>query len=222
LVTSGTSGALRNFVAGSIGYLNVALNPQGKYSCTHSATSSTLIPAAGCTITLPVSSPNFSRSNRYQDGAAYANDSWKATPKLTINLGLRWEIYGPQHSQQPGYDSNFFLGTGSNIWDQVRTPVDDPRYCSNGRLWNLNKTQFAPKVGFAWDPFGNGKTSVRGGYSMSYERNFNNVTFNVIQNPPNYAVVAFTSADNGGVPIPISNNNFSTFGTGTGTKLLPP
>ena len=223
LVTSGTSGALRNFISGSIGYLNVALNPQGKYPCTHAAGSSTLIPTAGCTINLPVSSPNFSRSNRYQDGAAYANDSWKIKPRLTLNIGLRWEIYGPQHSQQPGYDSNFFMGTGTNIWDQIRNGQLMTRATApNGRLWNLNKTQFAPKVGFAWDPFGNGKTSIRGGYSMSYERNFNNVTFNVIQNPPNYAVVAFTSADNGGVPIPISNNNFSTFGTGTGTKALSP
>jgi len=223
LVTSGQAGALKNFVSGSIGYLNVALNPQGKYPCYHGPTSSTLIPTAGCTLNLPVSSPNFSRSNRYQDGAAYANDSWKASPKLTLNLGLRWEIYGPQHSQQPAYDANFFFGSGTTKWDQIRNgSVLTRATAPNGRLWNLNKTQFAPKVGFAWDPFGTGKTSVRGGYSMSYERNFNNVTFNVIQNPPNYAVVAFTSADNGGVPIPISTNNFSTFGTGTGTKALSP
>ena len=43
-------------------------------------------------------------------------------------------------------------------------------------------------------PVGNGKTSIRGGFGLSYERNFNNVTFNVIQNPPNYGVVAFTTA----------------------------
>jgi len=221
LVQTGTTGALKNFIAGGMGYLNVAIDPNGVYPCSKNATGAYVVTSA-CEIQEPVSSPNFSRSNRYQDGAAYADDAWKITPKFTLNLGLRWEIYGPQHSQKPGYDANFFMGAGDNPWDQIRngkilTRNDAP----NGRLWNLNKKQFAPKVGFAWDPFGNGKTSIRGGFGISYERNFNNVTFNVIQNPPNYAVVAFTSADNGGSIIPVSTNNFSTFGTGSGLKPLP-
>jgi hypothetical protein len=44
--------------------------------------------------------------------------------------------------------------------------------------------------------FGDGKTSLRGGYGLAYERNFGNVTFNVIQNPPNYAVLSlFNNVD---------------------------
>jgi hypothetical protein len=222
LVTSGAKGALTNFVGGGLGMLQVAINPNGAYPCYKNEDGS-YNQTAACTINLPVSSPNFSRSNRYQDGAAYANDSYKASSKLTLNLGVRWEIYGPQHSQKPAYDANFFMGTGDNIFEQIRSgQVKTRETAPNGRLWNLNMKQFAPKFGFAYDPFGNGKTSIRGGYSISYERNFNNVTFNVIQNPPNYGVVSFTAAgDNGGKPIPISTNNFSTYGTGTGTKLLP-
>jgi Carboxypeptidase regulatory-like domain len=221
LVQSGTKNSLVNFYAGGMGYLNVAIDPKGAYPCVKDS-SGHYINTPECNIQLPATSPNFSRSNRYNDGAAYANDSWKIDPKLTLNLGLRWEIYGPQHSQKPEYDANFFPGAGDNPWEQIRNgEVKTRQTAPNGRLWNLNKAQFAPKIGFAWDPAGNGKTSVRGGYSISYERNFNNVTFNVIQNPPNYAVVAFTSADNNGAIIPISTNNFSVFGEGTGLKQLP-
>jgi len=222
LVQSGSKGALSNFIGGGLGYLNVAVNPNGVYPCYRDVTTGAYIVDPSCEIQLPVTSPNFSRSNRYQDGSAYASDAYKVSPKLTLNMGLRWEVYGPQHSQRPGLDANFFPGNGGDPWDSIRNgQILTRSNAPNGRLWNLNKTQFAPKFGFAYDPTGNGKTSIRGGYSISYERNFNNVTFNVIQNPPNYGVVAFTTADNGGALIPISTNNFSTFGTGTGVKALP-
>jgi hypothetical protein len=222
LVQSGSKGALSNFISGGIGFLNVAIDPKCAYPCVLDASGHAIVTSA-CQIQLPAVSPNFSRSNRYQDGAAYVNDSYKVSPRLNLNAGLRWEIYGPQHSQRAGYDSNFFFGSGDNIFEQIRNGGLKTRETApNGRLWNLNLKQFAPKIGFAYDPQGNGKTSIRGGFGLSYERNFNNVTFNVIQNPPNYAVVAFTAADNGGDNIPISTNNFSTFGTSNGLKALPP
>ena len=222
LVQSGSKGALSNFINGGLGYLNVAINPNGVYPCTRSIATGAYNIDPSCEIQLPATSPNFSRSNRYQDGSAYASDSFKATDHLTLIGGLRWEIYGPQHSQKASNDANFFFGSGNDEWDQIRNgQILTRENAPGGKLWNLNKLQFAPKLGFAYDPFGNGKTSIRGGYGISYERNFNNVTFNVIQNPPNYGVVAFTTADNNGQLIPISNNNFSTFGTGTGAKYLP-
>jgi hypothetical protein len=89
-------------------------------------------------------------------------------------------------------------------------------------LWNPDYNNLAPRLGFAWDVFGNGSTSVRGGYGMAYERNFGNVTFNVIQNPPNYATVQVTpSVVTGGV-IPITANNLGPFaGSGIQRPLLP-
>ncbi|MGH9932795.1 MAG: TonB-dependent receptor, partial [Pyrinomonadaceae bacterium] len=89
-----------------------------------------------------------------------------------------------------------------------------------GALWKKDLNNFAPRVGFAWDIFGDGKTSLRGGYGMSYERNFGNVTFNVIQNPPAYSVVALTA----GVDVPslaISRNNSGPL-AGSGTTIRLP
>jgi hypothetical protein len=220
LVQSGSNKALQNFINGNLQEVEFAINPQGAFPCYQDGTDGGYVQTSACTIQLPATSPNFSRSNRYDDGSLYANDSYKVSPKLTLNLGLRWEIYGPQHSQKASNDANFFPDyTQKDVWDSIRNGhVMTRANAPNGRLWNLNKKQFAPKVGFAYDPFGNGKTSIRGGYGISYERNFNNVTFNVIQNPPNYAVVAFVNKAN---PYPINNENLGVFATGTGSKLLP-
>lgn len=216
LVQTGTKNGLTNFLAGNIGYENVAINPNGVYPCKRDPATNKYIYTSDCMVQTPATSPNFSRSNRYQDGAAYFSDSWHATPQLTVNAGLRWEIYGPQHSQKPMYDSNFFFGSGGSIYDQIRNGGLKTRETApNGRLWNLNLKQFGPRLGAAYDLFGNGKSVIRAGYALSYERNFNNVTFNVIQNPPNYAVLALTT----GTPITVDNLGF--YGGNNGSVPLP-
>ena len=215
LVQTASKGALVNFIDGNLGYLSVALNPNGVYPCIRDAGGNYQV-TPDCEISLPATSPNFSRSNRFQDGAGYVSESFKATTRLTVNAGVRWEIYGPQHSQRAGLDANFFPANSGNLFDDIRNgQVLTRDKAPNGRMWNLNLLQFGPRAGFAYDIFGNGKDSIRGGFALSYERNFNNVTFNVIQNPPNYAVVALTSGT------AINNNNLNVFGTGTGMVALP-
>jgi hypothetical protein len=55
-----------------------------------------------------------------------------------------------------------------------------------GQLWEPDRGTIAPPAGFAYDLFGNGKSSLQGGLGISYARNFDNA-FNVIQNAPNQA-----------------------------------
>ena len=199
---------LDNLVLGNVRQFQVAINPQGKYPLD--------------TITLPVSAPSFSRNNRYNEGAFYVNDSWKIHPRVTLNLGLRWDYFGVQHNTDRSLDSNFYYGAGSTEQERVANGrISLAQDSAVGDLWQQDWNNFGPRVGVAWDVFGDGKTSLRGGYGISYERNFGNVTFNVIQNPPNYAVVSIVAGQTGFPTIPITTDNLGPFATGTGTRILP-
>jgi hypothetical protein len=204
------------------------VDPQGKLPCV-AATDGTLIQTPGCTVTPPLSSAVYGRSYRYKDWAIYAQDSFRITPRLTINYGLRYEHYGVQHNNDPTLDSNFYLGSGPGIPQQVangqvfiadKSPI--------GQFWAPNWGTAAPRVGFAYDVFGDGKTSLRGGYGMSYERNFGNVTFNASFNPPASAVVnaVCSSGTNGsvgpGCGAVVTNNDLGILGIPGPAQVLPP
>jgi Carboxypeptidase regulatory-like domain len=208
--------SLDAMLAGTIYSYQVAIDPNNTYPCQTDITTDLPINPAGCTINLPVSQPRFGRNNLFNDGSVYGMDNWKITKRLNLSLGLRWEYYGVQHNSDPALDSNFYY-SGILTPASVRAGVVSPTPSSPiGELWQPSKKDFAPRIGFAYDLFGDGKTSIRGGYGISYERNFGNVTFNVIQNPPNYAVVSLASP--AGFTLP--TDNLGPF-AGTGTKQLP-
>jgi outer membrane receptor protein involved in Fe transport len=208
--------SLDAMLAGTIFSYQIAINPNGVFPCQTDITTGLPINPASCTINLPATAPAFNRNNRFNDGAAYGTDTWKVRPRLTLNLGLRWEYFGVQHNANPQLDSNFYY-TGALNAASVRGAVVSKAPSSPlGQLWKLSPRNFGPRIGFAYDLFGNGKTSIRGGYGISYERNFGNVTFNVIQNPPAYAVVQLS-----GGPYPLPTENLGPF-AGTGSKILPP
>ena len=212
---------LDNALTGQAGWFQVVIDPQGKFPCVKDVNGVYNVTPA-CSINLPAVQPSFARSNRYNDFAFYGQDGWKVSRRLTLNLGLRWEYYGVQHNKDPKLDSNFVFGTGTNIFDKIRngqvnTIAATPNSPASpvGGLWRKNLHNFAPRVGFAYDLFGDGKTSLRGGYGISYERNFGNVTFNVIQNPPAQFNGVFQGEQ------PIQSTNLGPFAGSTGTKFLP-
>ncbi|MCU1284866.1 MAG: TonB-dependent receptor [Acidobacteriales bacterium] len=211
--------AVENFLSGNLFSFQAAVDPQGKLPCPVDVNNK-VVQTPSCTLTLPVTPPSFSRNNRYNDWAAYGQDSWKVTPRLTLNLGLRYEYYGPQHNANPNLDSNFYYGTGTTLPEKIRTgQVFTVPNSPIQSLWEPDRNNWAPRLGFAWDVFGTGKTSFRGGYGISYERNFGNVTYNVIQNPPAYAVISLVAGAD--VPtIPLTTDNAGPL-AGTGTKPLP-
>jgi len=208
---------LDNLMTGNSGWFQVVINPQGKFPCVKSLQGVYNVTPA-CTINLPATQPSFSRSNRYNDFAFYGQDTWKIRPRLTLNLGLRWEYYGVQHNVDPSLDSNFVFGSGSDLLTKIRNgQVDTVPNSPVGGLWQKNLHNFGPRVGFAYDLFGDGKTSLRGGYGIAYERNFGNVTFNMIQNPPGQFNAFFQVADKSQ---PLATTNLGPF-AGSGSKFLP-
>ncbi len=111
-----------------------------------------------------------SNNPRTFEFALFLQDDWKLSPRLTLNLGVRWEPYLPFIDQGDKF-SQFRAGVQSVVFPTA--PVGavfpgDPgvsRSTIQERWANL-----APRVGFAWDPFGNGKSSVRGGYGVFYSQ----------------------------------------------------
>ena len=213
--TTNFSTSIENFLNGVLGQFQSAIDPQGKFPCGAAG----VVP--GCTVTLPVGPPVFARSNRYHEFGTYFEDSWKATNRLTFNLGMRWDYFGVQHNKDPNLDSNYYDAQGGNIFSNIRngSVATVPNSPIHG-LWKKDWNNFGPRLGVAYDLFGNGKTALRGGWGISYERNFGNVTFNVIQNPPAYAVISILPSDVGGT-IPITTDNAGPLGGSSGSKALP-
>jgi hypothetical protein len=211
-------GGIKNMMppVGILTNFQAAVNPKGKLPCVRNPYTGKLTQDPGCMITLPAGPPSFARSERFHDWAVYAQDAFRITPKFSFNYGLRYEYYGVQHNNHEELDSNYYFGSGSNFYQQIRNgqvmiAPDSPAH----GLWRPQYGTAAPRVGFAYDVFGNGRTSVRGGAGISYERNFGNVTFNVIQNPPNYAVVVLNGT-------PVTSLNSGPLAGASGDVPLPP
>ena len=142
-----------------------------------------------CTVTPPLPAASYARSYRYKDWDLFAMDSFRITRRLTINYGLRYEHYGVQHNNKQDLDSNFYPGAG-DFAESIRTgQVMVTQKSPIGQFWQNRWGTAAPRVGFAYDVTGDGKTALRGGFGISYERNFGNVTYNASFNPPASAVI---------------------------------
>jgi hypothetical protein len=112
--------------------------------------------------------------------ALYAQDDWRVNQRLTLNLGLRWDA-----------NVGLLFDQTNNRTIELLRQLDDPRAREiTGDADQLARTtpswkEFQPRLGFAYDPTGDGRSVVRGGYGLFYDQIFQNLTlFSFTQSTP--------------------------------------
>lgn len=115
---------------------------------------------------------------RQRDWALFLHDDWKVRRNLTLTLGLRYEVFGSISDSHRL--TNLIFGEGQSFTERLaRARVD---YVD--RLYPTRYRNFGPRFGFSWDPSSSGKLSIRGGYSLGYDRIFSLRIASYAANPP--------------------------------------
>ncbi len=113
----------------------------------------------------------------------FFNDDFKLRPNLTLNLGVRWDWFGRLIEDQNRTTKFDLDNAGTNIFERVALGGFSPA----DQLSSDDYNNIAPRIGLAWDPFGDGKMSIRAGYGVAFNGAVYNPLANSRWNPPFYS-----------------------------------
>ena len=124
--------------------------------------------------------------NKIVEGAwgLFVQDSYKLKPNLTLSLGLRYDW-----NSTPSEAANRFsvFNPAADALVQVGSP-------GFGQIYQTNNKNFQPRLGVAWDPWGDGRTSIRAGYALLTQQPVTNIASDLTQNPPFATPLAASSS----------------------------
>ncbi|HJS51032.1 MAG TPA: TonB-dependent receptor [Pyrinomonadaceae bacterium] len=155
------------------------------YSITFAQTPETIVAQGG------FNRPGLVSQIQFSDGAAshlqkidqlafYFQDDWRIRPNFTLNLGLRWDA---NIGNLPKQDQNRTMLILRDVDHPLANALTDDQ--EKLRRTTPSWTEFQPRIGFAWDPWNDGKTVIRGGYGIFYDQLFQNLTlFSQTQSEP--------------------------------------
>jgi len=206
------------------GDFNVARPSYGFFDPLFFATDAPYFESAGVNPEFTATTPAHLETNirhwRNWEVGAYVQDDWKVSRQLTLSLGLRYDLF-TRHAELNGLTTTFLKGPGKNLIDNITTGVGqikdastpcpgNPRaplagacgpggFSPSSTLGAGDHNNFGPRIGFAWDVFGDGRTSLRGAFGLSYEGTLYNPLSNTRWNPPYYSVDSAVNFLNGDI-----------------------
>jgi hypothetical protein len=148
-----------------------------------------------------IQQPNPNRTYNYGQDFAFAQDTYKLTPRLTVNYGVRYEFYGGAENTGAAKDALVQLGAGSTLPQELAgASLAQPATSGNQQIFG-SSNDFEIRSGAAYDLFGGGRTLLRGGFGTFYDRPFDNLWENVRENDMILPVIQLSGATNFLAPV---------------------
>ncbi len=190
----------QDFVNGVLNYYSLAIDPKGQYP--------------GESVSPPFGPPSYTRHFRYNEPAVFVEDTWKLTPRWTVIAGLRWEYFGVLHSPggEQSLDSNFYPAVSGDYLQKIANgqflrTIDAPGNL-RGHFYLPYYKAFAPRLGVAYDLFGDGKTVLRAGVGLFNDQHVGWELFRAALNPPSYSLTQLTAVP---VTAPMLDDQYAPF-----------